>query len=519
MLPFLAIAWEHVMKRRVVIYLSISAFFWNVTGTFICKQSYESNIPYFQKDPNGFVVSSCFLKGVAYSTYQNGGHRYWSSLGYIPKSNWSWFETECRQRFRIDRIKKYKTRFLSKASPIDYEHTVGLSAAGWDHLFEDIALMKALGVNALRFDLPWADLNPEEHCWNEEAFALYDRYIDALLAQGITPLVTLYHWVHPLWFHERGGWEEADNIKYFIRFCKRVFRRYGDRIRLWCTINEPTVISACGYIMGSHAPGIKNRRYRAGRVLLNLCRAHVEVYYAIKKLPYGDQCKVCLVHQIAKFEPRQGHPLRPLNSINKILAKTFNKNFAHDVILDFFKTGDFSYHVVGNKYIEARDERAPHSLDFIGLNFYASVTLGPWPTCHYGETMTDMVWAIRPHSMYEGIKDVARLGVPIVITENGIPDARDDRREQWIVGNLNAVKRAMIEGYDIRGFFYWSFLDNFEWNMGHEKKFGLYAVDTLSPHMKDKKRTLRKGSLAYRDYFITASNDTKSNKILISQRL
>jgi Beta-glucosidase/6-phospho-beta-glucosidase/beta-galactosidase len=459
---------------------------------------------YFVTSETGVEFPSGFKKGVAYSTYQNSGHNYWPSLGYRPQSNWTWFENEHTQRFNIARRKS--SMIPGRAvSPIDFEQKVGISAHTWAHLFEDIELMKALHVNSVRFELPWADLQPVQGAWNEEAFALFDRYIDTLIAQGIAPMITLYHWVHPLWLHEMGGWQKEENITYFVDYCAEVFRRYGHKVHYWCTINEPTVISACGYLLGTHAPGIKDNKMLAGMVLNHLLKAHVEVYHALKAMPHGNESQICIVHQASTFEPYMRNYFPPLNVISQSLSDQFNHAFAHKVVMYFFKTGIFYYRVSDNESVYEVNDRAKTSLDFFGLNFYASITLGPWPTHHDGETPTDMVWAIRPHSLYQALKEIAHLGVPIIITENGIPDAKDDRRAQWIVGYVNAAKKAFDEGVDLRGFYYWSLLDNYEWNMGHDKKFGLYEVNTLSMNPDEKQRRLRKGSEMYRDYMRVGS--------------
>jgi beta-glucosidase len=492
----------------------------------IVKSHFALNEPYFEKQEGGVELPAGFLKGVAYSTYQNSGHHYWPSLGYRPKSNWTFFENNHSKRFFIDRQGKRK-RFplipFQSASPIDRGEKVGISADTWNHLFEDIQLMKDLGVNSLRFEFPWTDLNPGKGVWNEEAFALFDRYIDALIENGIEVVGTLYHWVHPRYFQKLGGWEKAKNSVYFVEYCREVFKRFGHKVHTWLTINEPTVVSACGYVLGSHAPG-KQAIYvpglskvlrqtvpgyarwcrkgltLAGRVLGNMLKAHCDVYEALKQMPHGDASKISLVHQMALFEGPSYNP-----AISEMRAM-----FANDVFINFFKTGQYYYPVDAAKGVRFSDSRAPKSLDFIGLNFYATVTLNPDPTCEKGETLTDMVWAIRPHSMYEALKKIATLGVPIMITENGIPDAKDDRREKWIVGYMNALKRAIDEGIDVSGFFFWSLLDNFEWNMGHNKKFGLYAVDTLSNDPTKKERRLREGSKAYRDYVQVAQSQEKS---------
>lgn len=502
---------QRIKKRQFLIVGLCTSFFAAAGHTF------------FEKKPEGVVYPAGFLKGVSLSFYQNGGHNYWKSLGCRPESNWTWFENEFKSRFVVERERAggSSLRFC-KSSPIDRGEKVGISSDGWAQMFDDIALIKKLNCNALCFDTPWTDLNPEKDVWNEEAFQFFDRYIDTLLENHIEPILTLYHWVHPHWFHELGAWEKEENISYFVRYAQEVFKRFGHKVKYWCTVNEPTVVSACGYILGTHAPGKKDyasllrpfvkegllspvpHNYDlAATVLGNLFKAHIESYEKIKSMPHGDKAKVSLIHQMASFSPhiKEGSSGLVLNPVSTRLAAHFNKLFAHQVFMDFFKTGCFKYEIPGGKSITFVDARAPKSLDFIGLDFYADTLFGPNPEGESGEQMTDMIcWAVRPQSIYAAIKETSSLNVPIIITENGICDALDDRREQWIVGYNNAVAQAIADGYDVRGYCYWSLLDNFEWNMGHTKKFGLYAVDTLSDNPACKTRTLRKGAQVYRDY-------------------
>jgi beta-glucosidase len=481
------------------------------------------NPDFFQKRPQGIEYPHGFLKGVATSTYQNSGHRYWPSLGYKPESNWTWFENEYKARMLVNREREGGSSYmLFASSPIDRGEKVGISADGWARMMDDVQLIKDLGCNSHRFEIPWTDLNPKQGVWNEEAFAFFDSYIDALLAAGIEPIVTVYHWVHPRWFHDLGAWEREENSAHFIAYGIELFKRFGHKVRFWCTINEPTVMISSGYILGSHAPGKKDyasllrafcpdimlaaipHNYElAGIVLAHLLQAHIELYNAIKAMPHGREAQVGIVHQMATFKPKIQEGLAGFfnNSISARLAVYFNKNFAHDLIMDFFKTGNFSYEVPGGGVLELTDMRATHSFDFFGLNFYADVTFGPEPVCNDDEVMTDMIcWAIRPQSFYNAIKEVSALNKPIIVTENGICDARDDRREAWIVSYNNALMQALEDGYDVRGYCYWTLYDNFEWNMGFAKKFGLYAVDTLNSDPTQKGRILRKGSEAYRDY-------------------
>ncbi len=456
----------------------------------------------FEKKEGGVSFA---IKGSGISWYQYAGHNSWKTHG-KPNSNWTFFENKHKVRYQISRKKKRGVGIGSKVSPIDFGHTVGNGADGWNRMFDDIKLMKEQGLNSWRFDLPWADLNPVQGEWNEEAFKLFDRYIDALLENDIKPMITLYHWVHPMWFSRLGGWEKEENIEHFVRFAQEAFKRFGHKVQLWCTMNEPTVISACGYVLGTHAPA--GQAQYAGPVLWHLLKAHCETYKALKLMPHGQESKIGIVHQMLRFQQKR---------FQVGAASFMNFIFGHDTVFNFFKTGDFEYvptwsNMLGAvrwvvpvrpfamKPIRKTYADAPYCNDYIGLNFYSRVILKPQPAPAKGRPMTDMDYCTWPEALYEALHEMNQLGKPIYITENGIPDAKDDRREKWIIGYANAAYKALQEGVNLIGFYYWSLVDNFEWNMGHTKKFGLYEVNTLSQDPAKKGRRLRKGGEAYRDY-------------------
>ncbi|MGE0206990.1 MAG: glycoside hydrolase family 1 protein [Candidatus Babeliales bacterium] len=436
------------------------------------------------------VFPEGFLKGVGLSAYQNGGRK-------TGHSNWSEFE----QSFIAINAKT----FFGPA--IKNNERVGRACGFWDNAFKDIDLIQELGCNTFRFSIEWAEIEPVEGCFNYAMLDFYERFVDELLARGIKPMITLYHFVHPYWFEHKGAFEKEKGISYFVRYCKVVFERLGKKVDLWCTINEPTVSSACGYVLGIHPPGKFGYFKQAGRVLLNLLNAHVSVYKALKKMPGGKEAQIGLVHQLLQFEA-----YNPEQSSNKFfgslrnfsgapLAQFFNFAFAHDVVKRFLATGHFYYEVPGpfSKPIKRCNPDAPRSYDFIGLNYYSRVVFGPGPTNYPGQVMTDMEYPVRPETLYEAIANIAELGVPIYITENGLADAQDAYRAEFIKGYLSMVHKAIQDGYDVRGYYYWTLMDNFEWNDGYSMKFGLYDVD-----FKSQKRTLRAGALPYRDWFKVA---------------
>jgi beta-glucosidase len=324
-------------------------------------------------------------------------------------------------------------------------------------------------------------------------------------------MVTLHHFTHPQWFEELGAFEDVLNLKFFVHFCTKMFEQFGNEVKLWCTINEPGAYIFQGYINKAFPPGVCNFQL-AGEVLRNMLLAHVLVYRLLKKMPGGDEVQIGLVHQYMTFEP-----YNKWNLIEKIPTVYLNYIF-NDVILNFLRTGEFSF-CIPFKYmpfaanvsldengqeldLKGLDlEKRPY-FDFIGLNFYsrAVVQQAKWnifgadaiiPSCMDGEIMTDMQYPMYADGLYDAIKVMSEFNVPIYITENGIADAKDDRRELFFKDYLAAVSRAINDGFDVRGWFYWSLMDNFEWNDGFIPKFGLYEVD-----FQTKTRTLRPSVLS-----------------------
>ncbi len=369
----------------------------------------------------------------------------------------------------------------------------GLACDDWNRYPEDIQMMKDLHVNGYRFSVSWSKIMPEKGVVDTTALIHYQNLCDSLLANGITPMVTLHHFTEPLWFYRMGGFEKEENIRYFVDFSKIVFKALKSRVHQWCTINEPGVYMFSSYFDGSFPPGVSDPK-RAAQVLENLIKAHVQVYQAIKSLPGGDSAQIGIVKNLTQMDA-----YRRWNLLDQFIKYMADANY-NEVILKTFKTGKYSFNMPGMVHLSATISDAPHTLDFVGLNYYSHYafkftgdldkSLQPLP--YPGETMTDMDYGMYPEGIYRAIRRISKLGVPIIITENGIADAKDNRRAKFIDTYLYAVSKAIEDGYDVRGYYYWSLMDNFEWNLGYSEKFGLYAVD-----FKTQQRTLREGAKKY----------------------
>jgi beta-glucosidase len=369
-----------------------------------------------------------------------------------------------------------------------------IAVDGWNRAKDDVKLMKELGVNSYRFSLAWNKIEPEHGKINENALQHYDDLINELLANNIEPMITLHHFTHPLWFEQLGAFEKEENIKYFVEFSKLVFKRYQDRVKFWVTLNEPNVFVTSAYFNTVFPPGKSDSKV-GGEVLKNMLKAHVEVYRALKPSEGGTQnVQIGLATSIFQFEP-----MRRWHLGDWAIARSSDAIF-NETILGFFRTGTMNYNVPLDTSIVYTDLDAPKTLDFIGVNYYSHFAYkfnfdfkkATQSIAVEGEEMTDMPYTIYTEGIYRAIEDAAKLKKPIIITENGIADSRDDRRGKYINRSLYAVSKAIKDGYDIRGYYYWSLMDNFEWAEGYTQKFGLYEVD-----LQTQERKLREGSKVF----------------------
>jgi len=369
----------------------------------------------------------------------------------------------------------------------------GIACDHWNRYPEDIKLIKQLGVSHYRFSVEWSKIQPYEETFNKDVLYHYSKMIDMLIENNIEPVLTLHHFTYPLWFDRLGAFEKEENINLFVSFCQRVFNEYSCKVSYWCTINEPGVVATQGYFSGMFPPGKKDLQLSAV-VLKNLLEAHVQVYHSLKKMENGTKVKIGLVKNINQFDPwRRWH-------LFDWLISNFVNYFFNDLTLDFIQTGIFKIRIPGLVWIYHKNSKAINSMDYFGLNYYShnhlkmKLSLKEPFTLQYPNTdiLTDMPYTIYGEGIYRAIQSISVLNIPIMITENGIADASDDRRELYIKRYLYAVSQAIKEGFDIRGYFYWSLMDNFEWAFGYDMKFGLFAVD-----YKTQRRDLREGAKAF----------------------
>ena len=365
-----------------------------------------------------------------------------------------------------------------------------LAADHWNRYPDDIKLMKDLGVNHYRFSIEWSKIEPQNGDYNVESIQHYRDLCDSLIKNNITPVVTLHHFTHPTWFEKLGAFEKKENIDHFIEYSEYAFNNLKDLVPIWCTINEPSVFVSQGYFNGIFPPGKKDP-VLAATVLENLLFAHTKTYKHLKSLNGGDNAQIGLVKNIFQFDP-----LRRWHILDWAFSKVLNNVFTHST-LDYFKKGYSTFSLPGmvKKHMENND--AVGAMDFIGLNYYSRMHVKGQANLtepfvfekRAKDIQTDMDYALYPEGFYEALHTISTLKKPIYVTENGVADQGNNIREIFIKRYLYALHKGLQDGLDIRGYFYWTLMDNFEWAEGYKMKFGLYEVD-----FETQERTLRESS-------------------------
>ena len=374
---------------------------------------------------------------------------------------------------------------------------------------EDLDLMQELGLKAYRFSIGWGRLFPEGRGQlNRKGAEFYERLVDGLLQRGIEPLVTLYHWDLPAALDDRGGWLNPDVADWFADYATAAYKLLDGRVKKWVTLNEPWVVADGGYLHGILAPG-HSSAYEAVRASHNLMRAHgagVAAYRAVGRHEVG---------LVLNLEPK----VPASDSPEDVAATARADAYMNRQYLDPLFRGQYPKEmpqIHGDAWREWPTEdfaAISQKIDFLGVNYYsrgvtrydpAQWPLRASPVSQPGSTYTDTGWEVYPAAFTDLLKRVAdEYGNPVIyITENGSafydpPVATDGRvqdplRVEYLRSHLGAVRAALDAGVDIRGYFVWSLLDNYEWAHGYSKRFGIVHVDYAT-----QKRTLKDSARFY----------------------
>jgi beta-glucosidase len=358
------------------------------------------------------------------------------------------------------KILKFPEGFLWGTATSAYQIEGGIENNDWakdfpagrccDHynLYEkDFDLIKKLNQNAYRFSIEWSRIEPKEGNFDQKEIEHYRKVLICLKERKIKVILTLHHFTNPLWLSEIGGWENPEVQFYFLRFSKRIFFEFSDLVDLWLTINEPMVYASKSYLEGSWPPK-KKSFFSFLRVVKNQISSHKKVFEEFHKIK--KDVKVGIAKNNFYFEP-----FNPNSLLDKFNA-WLNRYFWNEFFLN----------------------RIKNHLDFIGLNYYMHQKIKfPAQNKNENKILSDINWEIFPEGIYHCLKELKKYQKPIFITENGLADAKDKLRKDFIKEHLRWVHKAIEEKIDVRGYFHWSLIDNFEWEKGFEPRFGLIEID------------------------------------------
>jgi len=342
--------------------------------------------------------------------------------------------------------------------------TSQIAAGSWTRWPDDVAAMRHLGANAYRFSIEWSRLEPAEGQWDTQAEANYRAQLEALRDAGITPVLTIHHYTFPTWVAAKGGWEWRDPQRGISdamgELAGRLGERFGDLVDLWCTINEPNVAVYDAYLWGDYPPGVQDV-VRMAHAYLETMKAHAKMAAALRAHDAfdadgdGRATMVGLAHHVALFDPASASPL-------DATVAGLTDDVTNELVPRAAATGINSY--------------TRHTVRFdLSDAALSKQYLAP------GRPASDLGYENFPEGLYRALVRMSRWGWPIYVLENGVADATGASRPEYLRAHLWALEQAAAAGVDVRGYFHWSLIDNFEWALGYFGRFGLYRVDTTDP--------------------------------------
>lgn len=407
-----------------------------------------------------------------------------------------------------------------------FSHTPGRTVNGdtgdiacdhYNRYESDIALMRDLGLKGYRLSIAWSRIFPEgKGKVNARGLDFYSRLVDALLESEILPNVTLYHWDLPAALDDRGGWLNPDIAHWFADYARVMFDALGDRVKMWATINEPLVVMDGGYMHGNLAPGHRNM-YEAPIVTHNLLRAHALGVQAFRaRAAKGSQIGI-----VTNLEPRYSAS----DSVEDVAATARTHAYGNRQYLDPIFLGKYPEElseIFGEAWVDWPQEDMKliqEPVDFLGVNYYSRSVVqhdAERPPINAGAVLqvkslhTEMGWEVFPQGLTDILMWVKETygDIPLYITENGAAftdptepiDARvqDPLRVEYLRRHLQAARKAMQGGVQLKGYFAWSLLDNYEWSYGYTKRFGIVHVDNAT-----QLRTIKDSGRYYSDIIRT----------------
>jgi beta-glucosidase len=380
----------------------------------------------------------------------------------------------------MTRIFKFPDGFLWGASTSSYQVEGGIFNNDWayaakngrvmpagsatDHYNryrEDFDIAKSLGHNAHRISIEWARIEPEEGKFDQKEIEHYKNVIQAMKERGIKPFITLWHFTLPIWFANKGGFASKDSASYFSRYCKHVITELNEEGIIWSTINEPVVYATMSYLWGHWPPFELFKLNVFLKVVRNLAKSHNHAYREVKA----------------------AHPEVSLGVVKNNMYKHVAKDSRWNPLLHISKwINDWLWNFWFMNKVK-------DNIDTIGVNYYFHTEFGKKEKY----VKSDMGWDLYPEGLKFVLLDLKKYEKPIYITEAGIADKKDYFRAEYIKDLVVAVNKAIENGADVKGFLYWSLLDNYEWIYAYSQKFGLVEVNVLT-----KERKIRQSAYNYK---------------------
>jgi beta-glucosidase len=420
--------------------------------------------------------------------------------------------------------------FCSEPGKIAGGHSGEPACQHYSRYAEDVAIMRELGLNSYRFSLAWPRLMPEGRGrLNRKGLDFYRRLIDLLLESEIRPMATLYHWDLPQALQDKGGWADADTPKRFADYCFAAFGKLADVVPMWITINEPAVIAVLGHIAGEMAPGHRNTE--EGLVVAHhLLLAHG---LAVRAFRDSSGCRPTAVADVAQPVSGIGIALsinyqEPATNDERDIAAAgradgfWNRLYLEPLFMGRYPEDILKWLDEAGVLPDALAKPQPEEMqmisqetDFLGINYYTRNQVAWDPADQLLNAsaiapslpVTAMGWEVCPEGLFRVLKRVSNdyTKIPLLITENGaafddspVPNGSiidDTARIGYLSSHLEAARRACESGVDLRGYYVWSLMDNFEWAKGYSKRFGLVHVD-----FQTQQRTLKRSARWYRDF-------------------
>ena len=352
--------------------------------------------------------------------------------------------------------------------------TSGQACDWWLNAEADFDRATAMGLTTLRLSIEWSRVEVAPGQIDTAALERYHEMLQGLRDRGIEPMVTLHHFSDPLWLTEKGGWTNPNVVPYFSRYVDQVVQALGDLVTLWCTINEPNVYATMGYILGKYPPGTQHIR-TAAIVLRNMLKAHGAAYRTIHQ--HRDDAQVGLAHNIRFFDPADPKRIRD-RAAAWIQDLWFNRTALAAVWQGWW--------LPPLGFGPALSVR--RTLDWVGLNYYTRdlvafdrkgdiAGLARTVRDETAEPLDGGYGELYPKGLSRALEQLARLGLPIHITENGIPDADDDQRPRALLLHLHQLWRTIQNNVPVKSYYHWTLVDNFEWTEGWTLPFGLIELD------------------------------------------